>query len=92
MVFETRKSSQKATMALSSSPFSSTGCGELTAEIFQKYDILSLKESSFSFNSDLKSGSDSISFSEFWRKLFQMEGLLNEILNLLSLSAVLGIL
>ena len=51
-----------------------------------------LKENSFSFSLDLKSGSDSISFSEFWRKLFRMEGPLNEILNLLLLSAVLGIL
>ena len=50
-----------------------------------------LKESSFSFSLDLKSGSDSISLSEFWRKLFQMEGPLNEILNLLLLTAVLGI-
>ena len=51
-----------------------------------------LKESSLSLNLDLKSGSDSNSFSEFWRKLFHMEGSLNEILNLLLLSAALGIL
>ena len=60
--------------------------------IFKKYVILLLKESSLSFNSDLKSGIDSVSFSEFWRKLFQIEGLLNEILNLLLLSPVLRIL
>ena len=51
-----------------------------------------LKESSVSFSLDLKSGSDSSSFPEFWRKLFQIESSLNEILNLLLLSAVLGTL
>ena len=34
LVFETRKDSQKATVALSSSPFSSTGFCELTGEIY----------------------------------------------------------
>ena len=34
LVFETRKKSQKATVALSSSPFSSTGFCELTGEIY----------------------------------------------------------
>ena len=87
-----RKDSQKATMALSSNRFSSTGCCELMVEIFYKYVISLLKESSFSFSLDLKSGNDSISFSKFWRMLFQMEVPLKEILNLLLLSAVLGIL
>ena len=50
------------------------------------------KRKQLSFNLDLKSGSDSISFSEFWRKLFQMVVPLNEILDLLLLSAVLGFL
>lgn len=45
-----------------------------------------------SFRLDLKSGNDSISFSEFSRKLFHMEGPVNEILNLLLLSTVLEIL
>ena len=60
--------------------------------IFKKYVISLLKESSLCFNSDLKRGIDSFSFSEFWRKLFQIESPLNEILNLLLLSPVLGIL
>ena len=50
------------------------------------------KRKQFKFNLHLKSGIGSISFSEFWRKLFQMEGPLNEILNLLLLSVILGIL
>ena len=61
--------------------------------LLKKMYVISLqKESSFSFSLELKSGTDSISFSEFWRKLFQMEGPLNEILHLLLLSVVLGIL
>ena len=51
-------------MALPSSPFSSRECYELTAEIFQMYVISLLKENSSSFNLDVMSGSDSISFSE----------------------------
>ena len=78
-------------MDLSSSPFSSTGCCELKI-IFQNYLLLLLKESRFSLNLDLKSGSDSVFFSEFWRKLFQMDGPLNEILNLLLLNVALGML
>ena len=60
--------------------------------VFKKYVISLLKEKSLSFNSDLKSGIDSVSFSEFWKKLSQIEGPLNEILNLLLLSPVLGVL
>ena len=61
--------------------------------LLKKMYVISLqKESSFSFSLELKSGTDSISFSEFWRKLFQMEGPLNEILHLLLISVVLGIL
>ena len=61
--------------------------------LLKKMHVISLqKESSFSFSLELKSGTDSISFSEFWRKLFQMEGPLNEILHLLLISVVLGIL
>ena len=53
-----------------------------------QYVMSLLKESSLSFYLDLKNESDSISFTEFWRKLFQMEGPLNWILNLLLLSVV----
>ena len=61
--------------------------------LLKKMYVISLqKESSFSFSLELKSRTDSISFSEFWRKLFQMEGPLNEILHLLLISVVLGIL
>ena len=70
-----RKDSQKATVVLSSSPFSSTGCFKLTVEIFCKHIISLLKESSFSFSLDLKSGSDSISFSEFWRSYSRWKAL-----------------
>ena len=56
-----------------------------------KVCIFIAKRKQFQFQFGFKSGSDSISFSEFWRKLFQMEGPLNEILNLLLLSVVLGI-
>ena len=54
------------------------------------YCIAKTKQCTFQL--DLKSGSDSVSFSEFLRKLFQMEGPLNEIVSLLLLTAVVGIL
>ena len=50
-----------------------------------------IKERNFSFSLNFKNESDSIYFLKVWRKLFQTEGILNEILNLFLLSAVLGI-
>ena len=59
--------------------------------ILKVYNFI-VKRKQFKFQFRFKKRSDSISFPKFWWKLFQMEGPLNEILNLLLLFAVLGIL